>query len=150
MLPAAVVSGILFVVACIVVPILAIMYLAKTLRARGAAAIAERYPAADVLLSDTFAQSYGQQSRGVTQARGNGALALTKDELYFMLYVPQRELRIPLSTITAVTHPRSHLGKTGGVKLLHVAFTTSAGPDAIAFRLVDLDGWTARIESLRA
>ena len=142
--------GIVFVVVlCIAFPILALVYVSKTLRARGAAEIAERFPAADVLLSDTFVQSYGQTSRGVTQARGNGVLALTKDELFFMLYVPQRELRIPLSSITGITTPRHHLGKTGGAKLLHVAFTTPAGEDAIAWRLVDLEGWIARIESLR-
>ena len=143
------IPAILLGVASLVALVLALMYLARSLRARGRAAIDTRFPAAEVLLADTFAQSYGQQSRGVTQARGNGALALTNGELFFLLYVPERELRIPLSSITAVTHPRSHLGKTGGVRLLHVAFSSPNGEDAIAWRVPDPDSWKTKMDALR-
>ena len=147
---AAMIPAILLGAASLVALVLAVMYVAKTLRKRGRAEIDRRFPAADVLLSETLAQSYGQQSRGATQARGNGALALTTCEHFFLLYVPERELRIPLSDITAVSHPRGHLGKTGGVKLLHVAFTTPDGEDAIAWRVPDPEAWKAKLDTLRA
>lgn len=143
------IPAILLSAACFVALILALMYLAKTLRARGRAEIDKRFPPANVLLAETMAQSYGQQSRGAAQARGNGALALTQSEIFFLLYVPERELRIPLANITAVTHPRGHLGKTGGVKLLHLAFTTPEGEDAIAWRVPDPEAWAAKLATLR-
>jgi len=92
---AAMLPAILLGAASLIAMVLAVMYVAKTLRKRGRAEIDRRFPAADVLLAETLAQSYGQQSRGATQARGNGALALTTGEIFFLLYVPERELRIP-------------------------------------------------------
>ena len=127
-----------------------VWYLMRRLRGRGRAQIAKRFPAEQVLLTETLAQSYGQQSRGVTQVRGSGALALTSGELFFQLYLPQRELRIPLESVKAVSIARSHLGKTGGAKLLHVVFTHEGVEDAIAWRLPDPDAWKAKIDGLRA
>ncbi len=145
------IPAILVGIACLVVLPVAVWYMAKRLRARGRRAIAERFPATEVLLAETLAQSYGQQSLGVIQARGSGALALTSNEIYFLLYVPERELRIPLPSVKAVSIVRSHLGKSGGVDLLHVLFTTSdGGEDAIAWRLPKPDAWKARIEALLA
>ncbi|MDP2315286.1 MAG: hypothetical protein Q8P41_20475 [Pseudomonadota bacterium] len=128
----------------------ALWYLSRGLRARGRTRIARRFPAAEVLLAETLAQSYGQQSRGVTQARGSGALALTSGELFFLLYVPERELHIPLGSVKAVSIVRSHLGKSGGAKLLHVLFTREGSDDAIAWRLPDPDAWKAKIDAMRA
>ena len=129
--------------------VLTLMYVGRRLRARGRAAIDERFPAAEVLRSETMAQSYGEQSRGAAQARGSGALALTKGELFFLLYVPERELRVPLSSIQATAIVRSHLGKTSGVKLLKVTFTTEDGEDAVAWRVPDPDAWRAELDALR-
>ena len=140
---ASVVASIVFVGLLLVVIALVLKVVTSKLRVRGEAALAKL---GDVVLSNTLAQSFGQQSLGVTQARGAGALALTRDELYFLLYVPERELRIPLSAIEEISFVRSHLGKTQGVDLLHVRF---AG-DAIAWRLPDAGDWKTKIESARA
>lgn len=134
----------------LVVLVVALRAFTQSLRARGRRAIDERFPPSDVLLAETLAQSYGERSRGVTQARGNGALALTKGELFFALYLPARDLSIPLASIRDVSIVRSHLGKTSGAKLLHVRFVKDGGEDAVAWRVPDPDAWKTKIDALRS
>lgn len=79
--------------------------------------------------------------------RGNGNLALTKHELLFAQWVPNRLLRIRLDSIVDVTTVRSHLGKTIRKDLLKVVWSTDLGTkDSIALWVADLDGW---LEALR-
>lgn len=134
----------------LLVLVLTLRYAAQSLRERGRTALAERLPEADVLRSETLAQSFGEESRGVTQVRGNGALALTKSELFFLLYVPERELRIPLRSIQATSLVRTHLGKTTGAKLLKIEFTAESGRDSIAWCVRDPEVWLGQIDALRA
>lgn len=147
MTPALIISASVLFLAAVVIALRKFLH---GLRVRGQAALDRRFARSDVILSELMAQSYGEQSRGVTQARGNGALALTKDELFFMLYVPERELRIALASIEDVSNPRSHLGKTSGAKLLHVRFKRDAGEDAVAWRVPDPEAWKAELDALRA
>jgi hypothetical protein len=133
----------------VVLLVIALAVFTRGLRARGRAEIDKRFAASDVLLAETLALSFGQESKGVAQLRGNGALALTRSELCFVMYVPTRELRIPLASIRAASLVRSHLGKTQGSKLLHVRFTNADGEDAIAWRLPNPDAWKAKLDSLR-
>ncbi|MBA3549141.1 MAG: hypothetical protein H0T76_21935 [Nannocystis sp.] len=139
----------LFLLVLLLVLLLVVRRAVRRLRARGRAEIARRYPASEVLLEETLAQSFGQQSKGATQLRGSGALALTGTELCFVMYVPASELRIPLASIDAVSLVRSHLGKSQGTKLLHVRFTREGVEDAIAWRLPEPDAWQARIDARR-
>lgn len=100
----------------------------------GKARVAQRYTKAEILLQDDLAQSYGLESRGVSQTRGNGTLVLTTSTLHFFQFSPDQEIEIPVSKITETKIVRSHLGKTAGVDLLHVTFSTAAGtPDSIAW-----------------
>jgi hypothetical protein len=92
------------------------------------------------------ANFFGLSSKGLAQVRGNGALVLTPDQLYFAMFVPRRELTIPLADIVSVSTPRSHLGKTVGMKLLRVDFRVPAGQDSVAWAVRDLDDWKADIE----
>ncbi|MEX2619395.1 MAG: hypothetical protein WD250_04170 [Egibacteraceae bacterium] len=86
--------------------------------------------------------SFGQTSKGVTQVRGNGTLVLTDDRLVFLMWMPRRELVIPLAAVEAVDTTRSHLGKTMGRDLLRVCWRDPrGGEDAIAWLLDDLGGW---------
>ena len=133
----------------VIVLILVLRQFTQGLRARGRAEIEKRFPPSDVLLSETLALSFGQQSKGLAQLRGNGALALTSTELCFVMYVPERELRIPLPSVEAVSLVRSHLGKSQGVQLLHVRFKDQEAEDAIAWRVPDPNVWKDKIESLR-
>ena len=127
----------------------ALRQFAQGLREQGRAVLSARYPAADVVRSETMALSFGLQSKGAMQMRGNGVLALTRNELYFSMYVGGFALAVPLQTIVAVTLVRSHLGKTQGVRLLHVRFTVDGLEDAIAWRVPSLEVWVESVETLR-
>jgi hypothetical protein len=99
-------------------------------------------------LREEDANSLGVESAGKWQVRGNGTLALTKRELLFAQWVPNRLVRIRRSSIVEVTTARSHLGKGIGRDLLKVAWTNEVGEtDSIALWVPDLDGW---LEALRS
>ena len=94
------------------------------------------------MLREEDANSFGVESAGAWQVRGNGRLALTKHELLFAQWIPNRLLRIPRDSIVEVTTTRSHLGKTVGRDLLKVVWSTDLGTqDSIALWVKDLDGW---------
>lgn len=108
---------------------------------------AERHFAGLTLLREDDANSFGVESGGVWQVRGNGTLGLTKHELLFAQWVPDRLLRIPRDSIVEVATARSHLGKTVRRDLLKVVWSTELGTqDSIALWVADLDGW---LEALR-
>lgn len=95
------------------------------------------------------ANFFGRASLGMGQIRGNGVLVLTPGELFFLMFVPRRELTIPLDTITAVSTPRSHLGKTVVMKLLRVDFASETGEDAAAWSVQDPGRWVADLDRYR-
>jgi hypothetical protein len=92
----------------------------------------------------------GLQSRGRGQVRGNGRLVLTRDELSFRQWIPQRETTIPMAAVTAVGTERTWLGKWVGSRLLCVRWRASDGSeDAMAWQVPDLDGWLAALHAQR-
>ena len=94
------------------------------------------------VLREEDANSLGVESAGRWQVRGNGNLALTRRELLFAQWVPNRVTRIPRSSIREVTTARSHLGKWIAKDLLKVIWTNELGEeDSIALWVPDLDGW---------
>lgn len=113
---------------------------------RRANRVRQRFPQAALVVP--AANFFGQESRGTAQVRGNGTLILTDTELYFEQLVPRREFHIPLSSITAVETPRSHLGKSVGRPLLKVAYRDDEGnPDSIAWYVTNLDTVQSTLES---
>ena len=107
---------------------------------------ARRHFAAEDLVRSEAANSLGVESAGKWQVRGNGNLALTKDELLFAQWVPDRVVRIPRRSIVEVTTARTHLGKWIGRKLLKVVWVDDSGErDSIALWVPDLDGWLAAL-----
>ena len=99
-----------------------------------------------VPLRESDANSFGVESAGPWQVRGNGNLALTEEELLFAQWVPNRVLGVPRAAILEVTTARGHLGKTMGRKLLKVVWTNEAGErDSIALWVDDLNGWLAAL-----
>ena len=97
-------------------------------------------------LRESDANSFGVESAGPWQVRGNGNLALTEEELLFAQWVPNRVLGVPRAAILEVTTARGHLGKTMGRKLLKVVWTNEAGErDSIALWVDDLNGWLAAL-----
>jgi hypothetical protein len=98
------------------------------------------------VLIDETANSFGVESAGATQIRGNGCLAATEEEVVFVMWLPRRELRIPRDRITAVERVRSHLGKTIGHELLRLRYIDEAGrPDSMAWFVQDLAAWEATL-----
>jgi hypothetical protein len=97
------------------------------------------------VLKDLGAITFGLQSKGVIQGRGNGALVLTRNELWFSRAWPRSDLRIPLDAVTEVTTVRSHLGKTYLRDLLRVSFRTGDTTDSVAWYVSDVAAWRAKL-----
>ena len=131
-------------VVVLVVSILAfvalIVFLAMLPVARRARRLEKELP--DGVLRKANAQGLGLESRGKGQVRGNGWLVLTEDELRFRQWIPNRETRIPLASITEISTPRSWLGKSVGRKLLMVRWDE----DAMAWNVRDLEGWLGALQ----
>lgn len=107
-----------------------------------------RYP--DARQIDRTASFFGQQSRGVTQMRGNGTLILTDSDLIFEMWILNREFRIPLQSIQSLENPSSFLGKSRFTPLLKVVYTNEQGAtDAMAWHVADLGGWMQLLNQAR-
>lgn len=111
--------------------------------------IKHRYPNASELVAVEYrASSFGVKAEGLGNWRGNGALAVTKDELRFFQFLPQRELALQLPRITGIAIVRSHLGNTTTSELLRIEFTTDRGAGAVAFWLPDPKRLKRKLEEL--
>jgi hypothetical protein len=123
-----------------------LMFVLTSLRKRLSAEVERRFGGQMVLLQALNANFFGQQSKGVGQIRGNGALVLTEDELWFLLGIPSREISIPLRDITSVSLVKSHLGKTKFRPLLRVEYLSEGIADSVAWAVNDPEKWKATIE----
>ena len=112
--------------------------------------IAAHYGPDEVLMKDLGANCFGLESRGVTQARGNGALVLTAKSLHFFMFLPRRDFVVPQDAITELSLTKSPLGKATIFDLLKVRFTADGKPDSLAWYLTDPRAWKTRIEELTA
>jgi hypothetical protein len=113
------------------------------------ARIARHYREEELLARDLMANSFGLQSKGVFQVRGNGALVLTRGGLHFFMLLRAEDLRIPLDAILETSLVRSHLGKTVGRKLLKVRFIKDGAEDAVAWYVRDPAAWESKLRELR-
>jgi hypothetical protein len=138
------VVGIAFVF--VVVPKLVLHLLKGPLEAR----IGAHYRPDEILMKDLAANSFGVESRGVWQGRGNGGLVLTKDYLHFFRFVRGADLRVSLRAITDLSFTKSHLGKSTIFDLLKVRFSVDGATDSIALYLTDPTAWKKRIKELKA
>jgi hypothetical protein len=121
--------------------------LISRLARKRAAEVAAMFPPSDILHQDSNVSFFGQASAGVMQVRGNGVLVLTKNELYFKMWVTSKELRIPLRSITGMETPTWFLGKSRFTPLLQVNFQNDMGQsDSAAWQVRDLAAWKQRIE----
>jgi len=134
------------VLGAVVVFLVAAGFWIRRLRARARVEVEERFRAEGIRLIDAAANCFGLESKGMAQIRGNGCLAATPREVYFQMWVPKREIAIPRDEIVEISTPRSHLGKSRGVKLLKIAFTTPEGEkDSAAWIVRDLDAWLSEL-----
>ncbi len=104
----------------------------------------------DILMKDLAANSFGLESKGIWQGRGNGALVLTNESLHFYGFVRGADLHLPLSAITDLSITKRHLGKRTLQNLLKVQFSVDGRRDSIAWSLTDAKAWKSTIEVLIA
>ncbi len=95
------------------------------------------------------ANFFGLESWGLMQVRGIGMLVLTKNELFFGMYKPAKNLSIPLKSILKVkTKDKSHLKKSKFKRLLKIIFLNDEKEDSAAWLIKNVDGWGERIWKL--
>jgi len=143
---------VVIVLTVVVIGIVAVMVSKLTLHSINGpleARIAAQYEPAEVLMKDLCANSFGQESLGVWQIRGNGGLVLTGKALHFFLFLPKRDLLIPLDAITEITFTKCHLGKATIYNLLKVRFVLDGKSDSIAWYVSDPPAWKGRIEEAK-
>lgn len=100
----------------------------------------------EVLRVQEDANCFGVDSLGAAQVRGNGCLALTRDELLFHKWLGRRALRIPRGAITAVDAVDSHLGKSVGRTLFRVSWRLDSGEvDSVAWLVKEPEAWLAEL-----
>lgn len=102
----------------------------------------------DILGATTSANFLGKESQGGKQIRGNGALVLTKNEIYFFRALPFKEYSIPLNSVIKVSLPSSFNGKSVLSKLLSIQYKTSSGSETMAWALKNPESWKQTIEKL--
>src|SRR5688500_18379438 len=82
----------------------------KRLNTQGEHTMRERFPnAKNIWVNELYV---GQESRGKMQARGNGTLVLTEQELFFQGWLSKQGISIPLQQIQSLEIVNSHLGKS--------------------------------------
>jgi hypothetical protein len=139
---------VLGVVTGVVFPFLLYRWLLKLARRR-VKKVEERFGKSNILLLDERANCFGVESEGFSQIRGNGVLALTPGEVYFLMWLPEKEVQIPVSAIAGVETTRTHLGKSKGQPLLKVKFKNRKGEDDSAAWLVsDLQEWKHELQKI--
>ncbi len=110
--------------------------------------ITNKFDKEEILGATTRANFFGIKSKGGAQVRGNGALVLTRNELYFIRAVPQKEYKIPLSSVRDVSMPRFFNGRSVFAPLLCVNYDAEYGEDSIAWALKDAKKWKDTIEKM--
>jgi hypothetical protein len=143
-------SAVVGVVVIVVIVALIAALVLRLMKAPLEARIAARYAGEEILLQDLRANSFGLESAGVWQVRGNGALVLTATSLHFFMFLPRKEVCVPLESVIELSITKSHLGKATLHDLLKVRFHAEGKEDSIAWYLADPHGWKARIEELTA
>jgi hypothetical protein len=152
MMPAAAIIGFIALGVGVIVAVFFVVPKVVFLSIKGPleAGIAIHYGNGEILMEDLRANSFGLESAGAWQPRGNGGLVLTEKYVHFFMFLPKRDLRVPLDTIMEVTFTRSHLGKATIDDLLKVRFSMGDKTDSIALYLTDPKAWKNRIEELKA
>lgn len=132
-------------VAVLAAIVLATRAFVRRAAADSAAAIDREFAGIEVLRKDPMANYFGLESKGGKQVRGNGALVLTADELWFRRIGSSEPLRVARGAITETSVVRSHAGKTVGRPLVRVAFDGPQGPDSAAWYVADAEAWAAAV-----
>ena len=141
-------ARVVLLVVAIVLPVLIVLRLILRSVARGLQAeVDRRFRRDEIVKQEIGANFFGLESRGVRQLRGNGALVLTSEMLWFRQALSNREICIPLDRITRVSSVPSHLGKTIIKPLLRVDFIDSnESCDSVAWAVRDTTIWQEAVK----
>lgn len=113
---------------------------AQTAKAR------EQFPQALAVLNANFA---GLTADPSVRLRGNGILAITREELYFKQWVTNREFRVPMRAIQSVELMSNFMGRWSFTPILKVNFTGAEGQAAaIGWHVRDAESVKQQIETL--
>jgi len=101
--------------------IIFVMYvLIKYLEKTKAEKILKNYSKQEIKAFSSNVNFFGIKSQGMTQIRGNGALLLTKEYLYFQMWIPKKEIKIPIDKMEKIEEVKSFLGKSKFRPLLKI------------------------------
>lgn len=138
--------SVLFGLACLLL-VLKIVF--SSVRKKLEREIEQKFNRADILAATTKANFFGVKSKRGRQIRGNGALVLTKEKLYFLRAVPEKEYVIPVNSIAKITMPLFFNGKSIFYPLLCVHYEGDNGEDEIAWAIKNPKQWKEAIENLK-
>lgn len=106
-------------------------------------------PQEAILMVSSSANFFGVASRKGRQIRGNGVLAVTREQVVFLQWVPKKRLTIPIRSISHVSSVKAFNGKTRFRPLLKIEFTDEIGQqEAGGWLVTNLDQWLNTLKSL--
>lgn len=130
--------------------ILIILVILKYLEKSRAEKILKNYSKEEIKAFSSNVNFFGLKSKGISQIRGNGALLLTKEYLYFEMWIPKKKVKIPLEKIKNIEEAKSFLGKTRFTPLLKIDFIDENNQkNSCAWQVRKLKKWIAIINQNR-
>jgi len=109
----------------------------------------------DGILSDNFlyldekAIFFGIKTSGFRTLRGNGIFIITEKQIYFSLFLPDKEYKIKIDSIEEIRTGKSFLGKTKFRELLIIDFKENdARLNSAAWLLSDLNQAIETLEKI--
>jgi hypothetical protein len=119
----------------------------KSIRRKLEKYIQDRFDMNKIIGATTKANFFGLKSKGAKQIRGNGAIVLTRDQLFFIRALPFKEYKIPIKAINSVSMPKSFNGKSVFTELLCVHYNVDGIEDSIAWAVDNPVKWKESIEN---
>lgn len=110
--------------------------------------------AANIVLFERSANSLGHSDADVDQARGAGALALCRDGIHFMPWIPRhRHLHIPAAAVTTAAASRGYarpgFARASARPMLQIDYRTRGRVARIAWSVTDAEAWCEAIGELQ-
>lgn len=139
----------IWVIITIVIVTVVFFLLIRSLLKRRINSILENFRGRAIRKVERSANFFGIESEGMTQIRGNGVLLLTDEEIYFQMWIPNRELKIGRDRISGTEIVNAHLGRTRLRPLLKVNFMNRRGEkDSVAWLVNQPREWVSEIEGV--
>ncbi len=142
------VFAVAILVLLLVVTGLALRHVMRDARRSSRYKLTTLFDESDILRSDVIAHCYGLESGRGEQYRGNGAVVLTADKLWYSKMDTEEFLEIPMSKIRDVDIAMDFRGELGEGRLLIITFENGGLNDRIAFFVEAPFEWRIAIVNL--